>query len=755
MPRALLWSFLLVCAVAPAAADGPETGIVSGSVTDAGGAALPGIDVRIANDRGEKFTQTAQDGTFRFALLVPGAYVVKAELEGLGAAEQAVEVTAGGRADVELELKLETAETITVASKAPMIDKFNVGAGTTMPSEVGVQVTGENRSYYGVINFMPGVTNDAENVDLSSARPNINGATWADSTVYIDGVDTTVSRNGGTRVFLATSTMIEVSLESGGLTADYGRTVGSAANVIVKSGTNTFHGDALLQATEERWNSEYDLHPELETLVFVPARQPRDFFVRTPEEKENDDRGYEISLGGPLERDVAWFFVSAAQGSTNQSAKTLNGDFFDESGHAEARIAKFNLQPTASQSASIMYLDTPVTRTFALADILYDRYTVAPHDFSGTLYTAGYNVSLSPTLFFEAKLADQTSNENKQLGVGGLDIDEAIRIKQQDPRFPGSPDGGPDVPGNNSGGGNNQFDPTSPSGYVNALVYPDFTNPLGAACDFGFESCIRFDYNHPLLVADKGTNDTRSENVAVYARDRFTLGEHWTFNAGVRAERQRHRNDIDREVMDSTDVSPRLSAAYDIAGDGRRLVTAFAGRSYHQLPQEAIYAYLQDQFNGYNGYELTLFLDCAFAPCVEDDPDLHFPFPLGYVFSLGFVLPGFMWDLVDSGVSTPISSPTTRTRRSSVTSGSSRATGRSTRRPSGGRQITRLYSGYENCDLCARRRVRGGRSTREAARKVQEPALHCRAGRVFDPARSRHRDQASERSVGFRFRADG
>ena len=94
---------------------------------------------------------------------------------------------------------------------------------------------------------MPGVTNEDENTDLSSTRPNINGATWADSTVYIDGVDTTFSRYGGTRVFLPSSATTEVSLESGGLGADYGRTVGSATNVIVKSGTNNFHGDVRLQ----------------------------------------------------------------------------------------------------------------------------------------------------------------------------------------------------------------------------------------------------------------------------------------------------------------------------------------------------------------------------------------------------------------------------------------------------------------------------------------------------------------------------
>ncbi|HVS63097.1 MAG TPA: TonB-dependent receptor, partial [Thermoanaerobaculia bacterium] len=709
MRRVLISVLLLGLVAGGALADGPETGVVSGTVTDTSGAPLPGAGVTITGGRGEKFTQTEEDGSYRFALLVPGSYVVKASLEGMGEAEQAVQVTAGQRFQANLSLKLATAETITVTSEAPLVDKFNVGVGATMQSQVGVEVTGENRSYYGVVNFMPGVTNDDENVDLSSTRPNINGSTWADSTVYIDGVDTTFARYGGSRVFLPSSATTEVSLESGGLSADYGRTVGSATNVIVKSGTNVFHGQALVGLTEEKWNGEYDLRPELQQRQ--TNQRPADFFKRTSEEKENDDTQYEVSLGGPLKRDKAWFFLSANEINTNHTGKTVNGDFVDESGVAESRIVKLNLQPSTNHALSVSYIDTPVLRNFVLEPV-FDRYAVTPHDISGELYTASYNVSLSSKFFLEAKLADQTSNENKLLAVGGHDIEEAIRIKQQDPRFPGNPAAGVDWPGNNysayldsdgwhngwlldngfgtnefprsqfnlaftqfvaanhelkygldaqqvewlgdverpnlySGQGDNLFSSTSRSGFVN----PFSENRFRVACDFTTgDSCIIQDYHHPSLLADLGSNDTTSTNIAAYWRDRFTLGDHFTFNVGLRAENQNHENDTDREVMDSTDVSPRVSVAYDISGDGRRLITGYVGRSYHQLPQQAINEYLQDQFNGYNGYERRLFLDCAYVACVPAAPTLRFPLPLGYGFSLGFIRPGFMWDLVDAGV---------------------------------------------------------------------------------------------------------
>jgi hypothetical protein len=117
MRRASLAIFVLTLAAIPVFADGPETGVVTGTVTEPGGAPLPGIDVKLVGERGEKLTQTADDGTFRFALLVPGSYTVKVEIEGLGRSEQTVQVTAGERSDVVLALKLETAETIVATAE--------------------------------------------------------------------------------------------------------------------------------------------------------------------------------------------------------------------------------------------------------------------------------------------------------------------------------------------------------------------------------------------------------------------------------------------------------------------------------------------------------------------------------------------------------------------------------------------------------------------------------------------------------------
>ena len=101
MKRVFFTLLLMAVVTGAALADAPDTGTVTGTISDPSGAGLPGVNITISSDRGEKFTVSGNDGVYRFALLVPSAYNLEAELEGLGNASQAVNVTAGGRHNVD------------------------------------------------------------------------------------------------------------------------------------------------------------------------------------------------------------------------------------------------------------------------------------------------------------------------------------------------------------------------------------------------------------------------------------------------------------------------------------------------------------------------------------------------------------------------------------------------------------------------------------------------------------------------------
>jgi len=466
-------------------ADGPETGVVTGKVTDAQGSGLPGVLVTLSGDRGAQTTISDENGMYRFALLVPGGYNLAGTLEGFGDGLGVVNITAGSKSQVDLEMRLGTSEEITVTSEAPMVDKYNVTAGTTVSAEMGAQTAGTTRTYYGLINALPGVTNDADNDDIQQTRPQVNGSHFADQVVFIDGVDTTFAKFGGSRVFLPTTALTEVSMEAGGSSAEYGRAVGSWTNVIVKSGTNKFHAAALIQRQEVDWGADYKSHPELEARETFPF--PADYFKRNDFENENGSTGYELSVGGPIKRDKAWFFVALSdfddvnieKGLVTQTllpGQDIGGDPIDASFFTEARIFKFNFQPAASHSLVASYMDTPGSRTYRHPPMA-DYWTPTPHVLTGKLSTINYNWSISQNLFLETKVATHDSSEDKTLACKSTTLNDnptgfthnrgypaageadCLALKQQDRgpdgtgplRFPANADAGPHWPGNNYG----------------------------------------------------------------------------------------------------------------------------------------------------------------------------------------------------------------------------------------------------------------------------------------------------------------
>jgi hypothetical protein len=608
-------------------------------------------------------------------------------------------------------LALGTAESITVTSEAPMVDKFNVTAGGSLTGEVGQQMAGTTRSYYGVINMLPGVTSDSDNRDIQEMRPSVNGGHFADQGVYIDGVDTTFSRLGGSRVILPTSATTEVTMEAGGAGAEYGRVVGSSTNVIIKSGTNVFHGDVIGEYSKGSWYGEYKDHPILETIEIGPA--PRDFFKRKDEEKDQESESLEASLGGPIVKDKAWFFAAYNDSTTGNYDQLISGNIIDTSVEYSSKIAKLNFQPGEKHQIAASWVDSPVKRVYAHVP-QFDEWGPTPHDLSGDLSSLSWNWSLTKDVFLETKLAKQSSDENKLLAANGdVDVVRAILTKQQSPTgYPGDPalaelcayeNRGGDachLPGNNyrvyadfldnsswhngwvldNGFGINEYPREQANTAVtwfasenhetkfgvdwqqvewrqdvrNVGFYGgDNFNPLSPT---GFDNCgfvegnicSWIDDNPPDLIAEGRSNsDSINENLTVYGRDRFTIGDHWTFNVGLRAAQQENLNDSRRKVVDTTTIEPRLSMSYDIKGDGKMLASLNLGRYYAQLNQQFTNRWLMEGWTGWNASDWWLY--CSATDVAFSVAGCNF-FGEGYTLPFQRSRPGRQFELADQGV---------------------------------------------------------------------------------------------------------
>ena len=113
-------------------------------------------------------------------------------------------------------------------------------------------------------------------------------------------------------------------------------------------------------------------------------------------------------------KDKAWFFVAGSENDTLNLDKTLQNEVIDASFNFEAYIAKLSFQPSAKHQLSGSYIDAPAKRIYFHTPS-HDRWAPVPHDLSGELATLSWNWSISSDFFLEAKLATQTSDENKYL----------------------------------------------------------------------------------------------------------------------------------------------------------------------------------------------------------------------------------------------------------------------------------------------------------------------------------------------------
>ena len=93
-----------------------------------------------------------------------------------------------------------------------------------------------------------------------------------------------------------------------------------------------------------------------------------------------------------------------------------------------------------------------------------------------------------------------------------------------------------------------------------------------------------------------------SDQLAVYAQNRQNLRDRWTLYYGLRLDGQTIDNSLGTQVNDSTEVAPRVSAVYDVNGNGRLLLRGTAGRYYREIPLDIVHREFTPVPNGLNFY---------------------------------------------------------------------------------------------------------------------------------------------------------
>ena len=162
-----------ICFVLVTAANGwAQDSVITGRVTDPSGGILPGVDVSLTSPAllGGRSTVSDEQGNYRFALLPPGTYTVRFQLQGFGTViREGVTLTPAFTSTLNIVLEVGTvAETVTVVGESPIIDVTNAVVATNFSKEL-TNVLPTGHDVFSVLAITPGVQVTAPDVGGSRA----------------------------------------------------------------------------------------------------------------------------------------------------------------------------------------------------------------------------------------------------------------------------------------------------------------------------------------------------------------------------------------------------------------------------------------------------------------------------------------------------------------------------------------------------------------------------------------------------------
>jgi hypothetical protein len=325
------------------------TGGVQGTVKDPTGAVVPKAKVVLTSTAmvGSKELVTDASGYFRFANLPPGDYTLTVTAQGFKTYKHEGITVGVGRlpsTDVVLQVGAEST-TVEVSTEAPVIDTSSTENLTNVTSEA-LQLLPTGITYQSVIQFAPMARNEplaglsvrgqgtggtGGSMPGSSGNGlgfgySIGGAADSESSYLVEGQDTENISGGYSKANVPMEFIQEVQMKTSGVAAEYGGALGGVVNVVMKKGSNEFHGE-IFSSYE---SSGTDANPVNAYLRYDPndAGNPDIGLDPAPQNYQAQKDHFRtvqpgVMVGGPIMKDRIWFFAGF-EPLINSRARTVD-----------------------------------------------------------------------------------------------------------------------------------------------------------------------------------------------------------------------------------------------------------------------------------------------------------------------------------------------------------------------------------------------------------------------------------------------
>ncbi len=269
---------------------------IEGSVTDSNGAAISGASVKIKNSETglERSVTTDNNGRFTSRVLPVGLYSVKVEANGFTAkSEENITLKVGESTPVSILLNPATVSVqVNVVGDTDTIEGKTQSTGNIISQRLVQDLPIRGRNFTEFVQLSPAIVQESDRNGLVIA-----GQRSINSNVAIDGADFNDALQGNQRggnevVFFFPQTAVrEFQVVRSGANAEVGRTNAGFVNVVTKSGGNNIRGEGFYFNRNDRLTSP-------------------DAFGRDLKNAQNQFGG---SIGGPIEKDKAFFFLGIEQ----------------------------------------------------------------------------------------------------------------------------------------------------------------------------------------------------------------------------------------------------------------------------------------------------------------------------------------------------------------------------------------------------------------------------------------------------------
>jgi hypothetical protein len=326
----LVFLVMAVCLLMAGLVYAGVTASISGTVMDASGLAIVGATVTATNvETSVASTQQANgQGYYSFQSLPLGKYSIEVSQKGFKGYRQTgivLDVNATLVVDVTLQVGQST-ERVEVTSEALHVETSSTQMGDVIEGSKMTAVPLSTRSYTDLLALQPGVVSQASQITgayagsytsagfalpqvsggLDSGAMSVNGQREAANGFILNGVSVQEMGFSGAGAVPNLDSIAEFRILTNNFDAEYGNYSGGQINVVTKSGTNDWHGNAFEFLRNTSLNA-------------------RNFFDPVDQKSSFDQNQFGGTFGGPIKKDKIFFFADyqgtrATIGKTQQIA---------------------------------------------------------------------------------------------------------------------------------------------------------------------------------------------------------------------------------------------------------------------------------------------------------------------------------------------------------------------------------------------------------------------------------------------------